>query len=159
MMMLLNVTGQLAPSDSKHHITYEFRLDKPATAIRLRFAYWPKLLKDEGQAMDLIMKSIDTYIAPEHQSPVREGWRRYLPLKNLITLSMDDPNGYRGSCHRHDAEQNLFLSEQEASEGLLAGKLDLGQWNVTVSAHAVITDRCSYELSIWTEEADTACDG
>ncbi|AIQ11197.1 hypothetical protein [Paenibacillus durus] len=158
-MLLLNVTGQLAPSDSKRHITYGFQLDKPAAVIRLRFTYWPKLLEDEGQAMGLIMKSIDSYVAPEHQSPVREGWRRYLPLKNLLTLSMDDPIGYRGACHRHDAEQSLFLSEQEASEGLMPGKLALGEWNVTISAHSVITERCSYELSIWTEGAETACDG
>ncbi|WP_025693156.1 hypothetical protein [Paenibacillus zanthoxyli] len=156
MMMLLNVAGQLDPSDSKRHITYGFQLDQPAAVMRIRFAYWPKLLEDDGQAMEFIMESIDSYVAPEHQGPIREGWRRYLPLKNLITLSMDDPNGYRGACHRHDAEQSLFLSEQEASEGLMPGKLALGEWNVMLSAHAVVTERCSYDLSIWTEEADTA---
>lgn len=156
--MLLNVSGQLAPSDSKRHITYEFRLDKPAAAIKIRFAYGPKLLKDDEQAKDLIMQAIDSYITPEHQSPVREGWRRYLPLKNLLTLSVDDPDGYRGACHRQDAEQNLFLSEQEASEGLMPGKMALGEWSITISAHAVVTERCSYELSVWTEE-EPGCDG
>ncbi|MFD1773580.1 hypothetical protein [Paenibacillus rhizophilus] len=154
--MLLNVSGQLAPIDSKRHITHQFRLDKPAAAIQIRFAYGPKLLEDDGQAKELIMISIGSYIAPEQQSPVREGWRRYLPLKNLLTLSIDDPDGYRGACHRHDAEQNLFLSEQEASDGLLSGKLALGEWSVTISVHSVVTEHCSYELSIWTEEADTA---
>ena len=52
----------------------------------------------------------------------------YLPVYNLVTLSLDDPAGYRGAAHRRATEQCHRLTAESASPGFLPGELRPGQW-------------------------------
>lgn len=70
----------------------------------------------------------------------------------IKSSSIDGPNGFRGAAHRHLPDQVLFITEDSASPGLLAGKLDKGKWKITISTHAVVTDVCNYRLFITEEE-------
>jgi hypothetical protein len=153
--MLLDITGQATPDDTRQHIAYRFTLDQPAAKIWLRFNYTPKVLKDNELAKPLIIAGIDLYAAPQQKQLLQGGWERYLPLNNLITVSVDDPEGYRGACHRHDPEQLLYLAERDSSPGLTKGKLIAGQWSVTLSFHAIVTEQCSYQLTAWASEEET----
>jgi len=157
--MLLAIDGEAAPADSGTHIVHRFSLNGPAGKLTIRFAYAPKRLEDNERARGLIMASIGLYTAEEQKKIVSGNWEKFLPLNNLITLSVDDPEGYRGAAHRQDPEQLLVLSEREASPGLMKGELAAGIWSITLSLHAIVTERCSYKLEVWTSEEGIECAG
>ncbi|MDR2091331.1 MAG: hypothetical protein LBP62_06790 [Clostridiales bacterium] len=64
--------------------------------------------------------------------------KKYTPLKNLLTFSLDSPSGvYVGDAHRHDANQVVFVSEKESSPGFLPHKIEKGEWTLTLSVFFV----------------------
>ncbi|MBB6671173.1 hypothetical protein H7C19_10780 [Cohnella nanjingensis] len=148
----MEIMGEAGPDDARTHRRYPFELREPSDGLHIRFAYSPKTLEDREESRLLMERSIALYVAPDQQARALENVDRYYPLKNLITISVDDGRGYRGACHRHDAEQRLFLSEEEASPGLTRGPVEPGRWCVTLSLHAIVTASCSYRLEVWTAE-------
>jgi hypothetical protein len=153
-MELLDLQGYASPEDSKTHIRIPFELDGGCGKLNLRLQYAPKTLENREKALQLLKNSYDLYILPENREFAMENADRHLPLKNLITLSLDDARGYRGACHRQDEVQELFVSERDASPGLMSGELVPGSWSVTLSLHCIVTDICDYRLQIWTTEED-----
>jgi hypothetical protein len=152
--MYLNISGQVTPLCARSHISYRFAVLRPAVRLVVRFRYSPKELDSRDRARILIEESLEHYMLPGQLETAKSNWEAYLPLKNLLTLSVDDPQGHRGSAHRHDPEQLLYLAETEASPGLEPGLIRPGMWAVTLSLHAVVTETCDYELQVWGEEDD-----
>lgn len=84
--------------------------------MKIEFSYSPKNLDDEEKAHKYIDDGFEKY-APE---PYRKGykpWYEYLPVKNLLTVSLDSPDGYIGCAHRQDSRQTHIISETESSRG------------------------------------------
>ncbi|MBP1964154.1 hypothetical protein [Paenibacillus aceris] len=151
--LILDVQGIVHPNSSKTHISYQFHLGSHVGKLRIHFAYEPKNLEDREISKSMILKSIHKYTEPNQSERLQAKWESFLPLKNLITLSVDDPERHRGAGHRHDPEQLLVISELEASPGFISGKLPAGLWNVTLSLHAIVTESCRYTMHIHQEEA------
>jgi hypothetical protein len=150
--IILEVEGQVTPLSSKTHISYKFYLGQPGGKLWISFAYEPKNLEERELAKMMIFQSIDKYTEADQRERLQAKWESYLPLKNLITVSVDDPEGHRGAGHRHDPEQLLFLSEEGASPGLVRGRILSGMWEVTLSIHAIVTNNCRYKLQVHQEE-------
>jgi len=153
-MKLLDLQGNCTPEDSRTHIRIPFVLPQATEELRIRFEYAPKTLDDREYSIRLLEESFDQYLLPAQRQQANTQVDQYLPLKNLITLSIDDEQSYRGACHRHDEIQDLTLSASQASPGLMAGPLRAGSWSVTLSLHCIVTESCNYRLQIWTVEAE-----
>ncbi|NBD23850.1 hypothetical protein [Paenibacillus glycinis] len=151
--LVLDAEGLVQPVCSKTHIAYSFHLAKPGGKLWIDFAYEPKNLEDRERSRELIAAGVEKYTEPAQRELVMDRWESFLPLKNLITVSVDDPARHRGAGHRHDPEQLLQLGEEEASPGFVSGELIEGLWRVTLSLHAIVTDDCRYRLRIHHEEA------
>ncbi|MFC3746542.1 hypothetical protein [Paenibacillus sp. GCM10012306] len=145
---LLIVEGQLTPLSSKTHITYQFYLPEGIDSLAIDFKYSPKILEDKDLSQELITEAIHKYVDPTLQQVYAEQWERFFPLQNLLTLSIDDPEGFRGSAHRHPPVQQHVLSQETSSPGFFAGKIGPGVWKVTISVHCVVTPECRYQLHI-----------
>ncbi len=59
-------------------------------------------------------------------------------LTNLITLSVYDPNGFRGAGHRGGAEHRVSLAASQATPGYLPGPLPAGEWTVELDTHRIM---------------------
>ena len=77
--------------------------------------------------------------------------RSFLPLVNLVTLSVDAPDGYRGCAHRHDPVQTHVLRAEDSSPGFDDGAILAGSWRVVINVHAVVTSPCTYHLKVTAE--------
>lgn len=155
-MRILDIGGSAVPGDSKKHVRIPVHVTQVCDQLHLRFEYAPKALEDRGQARELLTRSFEAYLLPEQIKQAETQAEHYLPLKNLITLSVDDPAGYRGACHRQDPVQELFISEASASPGLMKGPVLPGAWQITLSLHSIVTESCHYRLQIWTSEEDAS---
>ncbi|NEW04816.1 hypothetical protein GK047_02130 [Paenibacillus sp. SYP-B3998] len=158
MRKLLVVEETLTFVQSQTHVTYSFVVSEQSKKLGIDFNYSPKSLDDERLSKEIIQLSLQKYtVANELKSngpSFEQNWQRFLPLKNLITVSVDDPNGFRGACHRHDPEQSLYLTQELASPGLMPGPIGSGTWSVTLSIHALVTATCNFQLIVW-EGVDT----
>ncbi|MDF2959587.1 MAG: hypothetical protein K0S39_1322 [Paenibacillus sp.] len=149
MKTLLKAEGTVTPSCSKSHITYTLHLHRECRELHVEFAYEPKKLDDEMKAQELIMEGLNQYIQDEHRKSYEDSWRDFLPLQNLLTLSFDDENGFRGAGHRHDPVQHLIISEADASPGLVPGVFPRGQVSIMINIHCVVTELCRYRMHVW----------
>jgi hypothetical protein len=59
-------------------------------------------------------------------------------IKNLLTLTLFDPHGFRGARHRSGTEHHVTLSATEATPGYRPGPLPDGVWTVEVDTHMVM---------------------
>lgn len=148
MKTLISAEGIVTPSCSKSHITYTLHLHNDVDELHIDFAYDPKTLADEDKAKELIDQGLQRYLLPEHLEASQNNWRSYLPLQNLLSLSFDDENGFRGAGHRHDPVQHLKIASEEASPGLIPGLIPRGQLRVTISIHCVVSEQVRYRLCI-----------
>lgn len=74
-------------------------------------------------------------------------------LGNMLTVTLFDPAGFRGECHRsgeingdtriHD----IHLSPAQATHGFIAGPVTAGRWRVVINTHR-ISAACACQLDI-----------
>ncbi|WP_458127015.1 hypothetical protein [Paenibacillus sp. Z3-2] len=147
---IIAVEGKLNPLSSKTHITYQFHLDPHLSLLEIEFRYAPKSWLDKEASQPLILEAIETYSDPAWIELHKQEWEKFYPLQNLLTLSLDSPEGFRGSAHRHDPEQQHVICQDESktSPGFIAGEIPSGVWKVTISVHCVVTPDCCYELLV-----------
>lgn len=151
---VLSLTNTVTPALSKSNVFHVFRLDKTYEELEIRFAYLPKKHPNRGKSLKLIRQAMERY-AP---SPFDKAYGQpedYLPILNLLTLSLDDPEGYRGCAHRHDETQVHYINQAYASPGLYQGQLPRGEWRIAVNLHCVVTDSCTYMLEVLAGEEKT----
>jgi hypothetical protein len=146
---ILIVEGSLTPLSSKTHITYQFYIPKGVECLNIAFEYSPKTLEDKDLSQERIEEAIQKYVNASLQTVYKEQWEKFYPLQNLLTLSIDDPEGFRGSAHRHPNTQQHSLAVDGSSSGFFAGAIQEGMWRITISVHCVVTSDCSYQLRIW----------
>lgn len=70
-------------------------------------------------------------------------------FNNMLTLTVFDPHGWRGSGHRHGTHHQVFLREDRASPGYVPGPIPPGTWTATVDTHMVMPGpKCEMRLEI-----------
>ncbi len=77
---------------------------------------------------------------------------------NLITLTLLDPQGFRGSAHRHVAVLEAILQEDAASPGFVAGPILPGEWLVLLDTHMILPGApVAVELEATGDDCSAAC--
>src|SRR5579859_2051689 len=70
------------------------------------------------------------------------------PGRNLLSLSLFDPNGSRGAGHNR-ADNSIRLNRYYATPGYVPGPLPPGQWQLVVDTHMVLPGApLTYDLMI-----------
>lgn len=148
MITVLKKEIKIFPEDEKTNIVLPFTVENSAKFIKITYSYSPKILEDDEKAKAIAEECLsrDAGEFKEKYPPLAV----YLPLKNLVTVSLDSPDGYRGAAHRHNPEQKHILSEKSASPGFFKGKITAGEWKITLNVHAVVTEECICKLKIET---------
>ena len=68
--------------------------------------------------------------------------------RNMICLTLFDPDGFRGAGHRHGNRHVVEIGSDAATPGFLPGPLPAGQWVVQLDTHMVMPGAaCRYELT------------
>lgn len=145
-MLLLEKEFEVFPENEKTNISFPFEAGCEVKALKFTFSYSPKVLYDNERAKVLIENNIKKdagEYADEYPS-----WEEFLPLKNLITLSVDDAEGYRGCAHRQAEYMEHIISENFASPGFNKGKIKPGQWRAVLNIHGVVTEKIDCKLKV-----------
>ena len=78
-------------------------------------------------------------------------------IRNMLCLSVLDPNGFRGSGHRGGTEHRVLLGETFATPGYLPGTLDAGVWRVFIHTQMIMPGQpLHYRLEVTQTDAPQA---
>jgi len=143
---LLAVQGVLNPEMSKKNIYFPFGIENKLSQLNIHFDYFPKILEDEEIAQKYLKEAYLKF-SPEEKYE-EENAKSFLPLLNLVTISLDCNGEYLGAAHRHMNEQNHIISDYFASPGFYKTKIERGIWQIVLNVHAVVTKECRYNLTV-----------
>ena len=145
-MILIEKEFQVFYKDEKTNISFPFDINEDVEGLKITFSYDPKILEDDERANMLIENNIKKdagEFAHEYSD-----WDEFKPLKNLITVSVDDPDTYRGCAHRQDKDQVHIIREDFSSRGFHKGKIQKGQWKVVLNLHGIVTESINCKLKV-----------
>ncbi|MGG3574008.1 CehA/McbA family metallohydrolase [Bacillus gobiensis] len=144
--ILFETTSEISSNSSQSHLKHTFFVPKETTNLTVQFHFEPAQLDDNELGQKIIEESFHYYELETENAAKRT--LHDFPIKNLLTLSIDDPDGFRGAHHCHKPTQRMTVSETNSSPGILNKQNSPGLWSVTVSTHAVVTEKCRFTLSV-----------
>lgn len=147
MKNIIEVEGKLNKNCTRTQITYCFHVDQPLKEMRIIFSYKPKFITDKSRINDIFESFAHEYPEEDRADMLLEH-ETVDSLNNLLSLSLDDEEGFRGAAHRHSPNQEIVISKDQATEGFIIGDIKRGLWRVTISAHAVLSENVTYTLKV-----------
>lgn len=145
-MILLNKCGKITIDNNKTNITFPFEIKDDFKSIKIKFEYAPKTLEDRAKSIQIIKSCLEKYGEDEEFNI-----ESYLPVKNLVTLSLDSSREYIGAIHRQSNKQELVVSPDYSSPGFFKTDIAKGEWKIMLNVHSVSCD-VEYKLVIEGEE-------
>ena len=127
-MILYSKQGIILPSQDKTNIALPLTVPNGIKEIKIKYSYSPKTVEDSAAAEKAVVEGMKKYNVP------LDDVNRFLPVSNLITLSFDDPDGYRGACHRQPNKQLITIG-QNSTPGIFNRKITAGEWRIVLNVH------------------------
>ena len=142
-MLIFSTKGKIIPDNDKTNLIHRFDVPGNVKSLTIKYSYFPKTLENREKAVSLVRSCFEKYDEQLVGKPAD-----YLPVKNLITLSIDENGKYRGCAHRQDNEQVHILSRDSASPGFIKGEINEGEWDIVLNVHSI---SCDVEYTITVE--------
>lgn len=142
----------LTPEDEKTSKKIPFVLEGKTKKLIINYSYSPKELDDKEKAEELIKQNLLRDAGDD--AAEYTDYEEFMPLKNLVTLSLESPSGYVGAAHRQASSQHHEIGPDFASPGFIKNEVQQGQWNLFLDIHAIVTQSCSCKLKIEAEEGN-----
>ncbi len=130
---------------SKTNIIQNIEVDKDYEQLIFYCEYSPKAVTDETTCKMLVEEAIGRYLPEEDRPP----YQNFMPINNLITLSIDDEkNNYLGCAHRGAPVQKHVISEKGSDKGFFSKKIKKGTYRAVINVHLVAFEDVTYNLKV-----------
>lgn len=144
-MLIFSTKGKITVDNDKTNLIHRFDVPSGVKVMTVKYSYSPKTLENRERAVSIVKDCFEKYDETLIGKPAE-----YLPVKNLVTISIDENGNYRGAAHRQANEQTHTLSEEKASPGFIKGKINEGEWDIVLNVHSVSCD-VDYNISVEVE--------
>lgn len=142
-MVIFDKSGVITPEMDKTNISFDFDVPQGVSKLDIDFSYSPKTAEDDSLALNAVSASLEKYLGAENDADPHS----FLPVNNLVTVSLDDPEGYRGAAHRQPCEQHIVIGSGCSSPGFLKNSVQSGKWRIILNVHCCVCN-ISYSLKI-----------
>lgn len=143
----MNLRMTLGPQDQGRHFEYRFDISEGARSFRILFHYdpmevpvspaWDRAFKEGLKGMALDETQAKAFMADYD-----------LSLYNHLTLSLYQGEDYLGANHRHETDQDLRFTGQEAPLGFQPPEEIKGRYRLILSAFGVF---CPMDVTLAVE--------
>lgn len=147
MTTTLLVIDKVFTDDDHHtHKTFPFEVPEGLKEIRVKMAYAPKDFDDEEKSLEIIRDILrkDAWYSTFTEEEVRG----FLPLRNHISVSLDSPDGWLGTAHRHAPRQEYFVNADDCACGFRPAEIKAGEWKITLSLNCVVTGTVNVRVTV-----------
>lgn len=121
----------LTELDNQQHKKIKIFLDQDYEALHIAFSYNPQEVPKE-LALRVIEETLPQYDWEKNLQAMD-----FLPLQNLVTMSLAYEGEYLGCRHNKETQQEILISEKESSWGFIPQKVSSGQWEIQLNLHCV----------------------
>jgi hypothetical protein len=142
----------LTEKDHQTNVKLPFVVENPASKLIVNFQYTPKHAEDQ-QAYSKVEQALSKYVPQEEQKK----WgtvTRYLPLENLVTISLSYEDEYIGAHHNKATTQEAIISPAFSSKGFLKKAIEPGCWELQLNVHCVASRKIEVSVAIRLEEEE-----
>lgn len=147
-MVLFEQSYQWIPEDTGRDVLFSFTCPSDVQSIFIQFSFSPGSECTEAicrqQIEDALTRYYDRY--PREIQPMRA--EQFMPIKNLITISLEWEGIYLGNAHRWAPEQEHLLTVEQASLGFVPPEAIEGCWTGRLHLHEIISPCCTGKLRI-----------
>lgn len=144
--ILLKTDMTLDQSADQSHIIFRFFVPDRVEKLVIDLSYDPPYEEYDGQVKDWIKDHSDYY--DFHIANHPQAVEKVYPLKNLLTISVDDPAGFRGSCHRFQPVTKIEMGNGDSTPGMSNGEIISGMWNIMINCHAIVSQKCLLHIQV-----------
>ncbi|MCM1286298.1 MAG: hypothetical protein NC213_08710 [Acetobacter sp.] len=131
-MLIFSTKGRITTANDKTNLIHRFDVPENMKSLKIKYSYSPKILENREKAVEIIKSTYEKYDEILRGRPAE-----YLPVKNLITLSVDCNGRYIGAAHRQDNEQEHVISSEFSSCGFIKTEVEAGEWDIMLNVHSV----------------------
>lgn len=147
-MTLFEQTYHFGPQDTETHVAFSFDCPENTAQLRILLEFSPMVETDEKICRPQIERALEQYYADYPRALQPMDWQQFMPIKNLITLSLDREGEYVGNAHRCSGQQEHHIGTRTASRGFLPVKELRGHWGGMLHLHEVISPCCTARLVV-----------
>lgn len=151
--------GYLRREDGKRFYPFVFEVPEGIGEIRIKFSYFPRILKNKEKNYQMIGGAIEEYVKDYPQKEkvstfltlIKNAYpliKNAYPLRNLLNLSLYDSKGSFVGRWDQNSERPVRVSSTYSSPGFISCKIIPGFWKVEMETHAIVTEECKYRLEI-----------
>mgnify|MGYP006964238172 CR=1 FL=1 len=135
-MIILDEHLKLNREDTLTHRRFPFELDKEYEKIIINFSYSPSLVPDDEGRVEILREAIDKYMPEgEFSKEEREDTLNH-QIENFLTTSLFYEGEFVGAYHNKNNNQEIIISEKEASRGYKKTPIRVGSYEFVVSMHS-----------------------
>jgi len=134
----------LTPAYNEKHIKIPFVLAKTYQSLLVNFSFSPRHV-DREKALVIISQVLPDYFGSDELLVKPED---FLPLENLLTISVSHDEEYVGGRHHKSTEQEVHLSADGSSAGYLPHAVTPGNWELQIHPHCLLSDQLEVTLTI-----------
>lgn len=129
-MTLFSIKGKITAANDKTNLVHRFDVPENIKSLTIKYSYSPKTLENREKAVRLIEECFKKY-----DDEIIGKASDYLPVKNLVTVSVDCNGRYVGAAHRQANEQEHIISREKSSVGFIKTDIEAGEWDIVLNVH------------------------
>ena len=134
-MVVLDLDLTLNEFDTQSNVKIPFQLKEKASVLMIHFTYSPEKSSDEI-ALKQVKEGIKKYALKDYTESQLSA-EAYLPVDNLITLSLSKDGKYLGGHHNKSSNQTITLTNDKASFGFWPVEIEPAKWELQLNCHCV----------------------
>ena len=144
-MILLEKALTLYPAQTKTNVCFDIPVLQDFDRLEIDVSYGPKFVTDEAALLQLTLDGAKKWgiAVPENIAA-----KACPPIANMVVLSLDINGKFCGYAHRHDPEQHIVVSEQEATPGFRRMRPEKGVWHLVLPVCLVAVPELAYRLRV-----------
>ncbi len=129
---------KINPSAHQAHLIYRVYVPENLAELEIQFQYGPIVEKNQQMIRNAVIREglLETII--DENTTVR----------NLLTVSVNERQNFRGAHHFFSENQNIRISEEHATEGFIPGKINEGHWEFIISCHGVFSEEVNGRIEV-----------
>lgn len=142
-MLLLDIKRDFSRIEENQHFYFQFLVKENCSKITIDYSYSPI----EYNGLDALERINNAYKKVNQQID-EDNIKRLLPLKNLITIAFDGPQGLIGNAHRFKPLATYSIGPTNADYGFKPCRIIPGLYRISLSAHCIASEKVTVAVVV-----------